>query len=262
VPYIAGAATSAIGFAVALLSLPPSADVLAESADHTKEAAPAARAAQGGEGSGAAHAEARWGKIVVCGLLNVCLSFAVAAAMFVVALYLQAKLGWDQGAVAAILTGTNVLGLGFQFGGFELLQRRLGLLRVGALSGLSLASAYAALTLISGPSPFALPIVCAVTVLQGAGISVSMAVPSPLLAQYATPATMGRVMAFAATTGTFGRVVAPLSLALLFGLDPALPLYLTSAVCLLGALGYLAVQLVEWREAAAAAEDDHTYSAM
>ena len=113
--------------------------------------------------------------------------------------------------VAVIMTTSSVLGLGFQFGGFNWLQTRIGLLRVGALAGVTLAAAYATLACVraSTPRPAALALVGAATLLQGAGIALSMAVPSPLLAQYATTRTMGRVMAFATTSGTVGRVVGP-----------------------------------------------------
>eukprot|EP00966_Prymnesium_polylepis_P163526 3779718-Prymnesium_polylepis.1 len=73
------------------------------------------------------------------------MSFAVAAAMFVVALYLHARLGWAQVEVAVIMTTSSILGLAFQFGGFDWLQRRLGLLRVGAIAGALLAAAYSLL---------------------------------------------------------------------------------------------------------------------
>ena len=146
---------------------------------------------------------------------------------------------------------SSILGLGFQFGGFDHLQKRIGLLRVGALSGVGLASAYLLLTLVDAPTVTSYLLVCVVTVLQGAGIAVSMAVPSPLLAQYATAATMGRVMAFATTTGTVGRVVAPVTLAVLFDLSPSLPLLLTAMSCLVGAVSYYAVHLSEVRGAAA-----------
>lgn len=108
---------------------------------------------------------------------------------------------------------------------------------------------YGLLALVRSPSAQATALVCAVTLLQGAGIAVSMAVPAPLLAQYATPSTMGRMQAFATTTGTVGRVVGPVCLSLLFGFDPALPVELTALACLLGALGYFGVQLVEWQDA-------------
>ena len=64
---------------------------------------------------------------------------------------------------------------------------------------MALAAAYATLAYVraSTPRPAALALVGAATLLQGAGIALSMAVPSPLLAQYATTRTMGRVMAFA-----------------------------------------------------------------
>ena len=76
---------------------------------------------------------------------------------------------------------------------------------------MALAAAYATLAYVraSTPRPAALALVGAATLLQGAGIALSMAVPSPLLAQYATTRTMGRVMAFATTSGTVGRVVGP-----------------------------------------------------
>ena len=121
------------------------------------------------------------------------------------------------------MTASSILGLGFQFGGFDFLQRRFGLLRVGSLAGVLLGAAYLMLTLVgdgrdaatvagaeargagggdgasSGghegggaageaetervATPLAIGIVCCVTLLQGAGIAMSMAVPSPLLAQ-------------------------------------------------------------------------------
>eukprot|EP00966_Prymnesium_polylepis_P217658 5037546-Prymnesium_polylepis.1 len=82
-----------------------------------------------------------------------------------------------------------------------------------------------------------------------------MAVPSPLLAQYATPETMGRVMAFATTTGTVGRVVGPVTLSFLFAISPTAPLAFTTACCLLGGASYYAVHVAERREARAAASD-------
>ena len=151
--------------------------------------------------------------------------------------------------------------LASQFGGFNWLQQRIGLLRVGALAGAALATAYLLLCLVTEPSAVGYALVCVVTLLQGAGIAVSMAVPAPLLAQYATPETMGRVMAFATTTGTVGRVVGPVTLGLLFGISPAAPLLLTAACCVLGALGYYGVQLAEWREARERPEDG-AYTAM
>lgn len=268
-PYLAGAGTSALAFVVAFVWMPSSADLLAHSttADQLLPAveasrperpalSPAAVDAPGPVKSSQVEASTvtgglRWRIIGLLGLLNVLMSFAVAAAMFVVALYLNARLAWNQVEVAVIMTSSSILGLGFQFGGFDWLQRRLGLLRVGALAGLLLSLAYSLLTLVVTPSGMAIALVGLVTLLQGTGIAVSMAVPAPLLAQYATPTTMGRVMAFATTTGTVGRVIGPVSLSILFALDPALPLRLTSGLCLLGAAGYLTVFLAEAREARA-----------
>ena len=164
------------------------------------------------------------------------------------------------------MTTSSILGLGFQFGGFDALQRRIGLLSVGALSGAALAIAYVLLMLVTEPSALSYAIVCLVTLLQGAGIAVSMAVPSPLLAQYATGETLGTVMAFATTTGTVGRVVSPVCLGALFGISPAAPLAVTAACCAIGAISYYAVQLAEWREAAARLSEngveDRAYNAL
>ena len=258
-PYLAGACTSAIACLIALFWMPSSphqfAPALAANAAH----APSDGKSSGGGGDSAPFP---WRKVGVLGLLNVLLSFAVAAAMFGVALYLKARLGWEQGHVAAIMTTSSVLGLAFQFGGFNWLQQRIGLLSVGALAGAALAVAYGLLTLVTEPSPSGIALVCVVTLLQGAGIAMSMAVPSPLLAQYATPPTMGRVMAFATTTGTVGRVVAPVTLGLLFGISPAAPLLLTAVCCVFGSVGYYAVQIVEWREDAEERPEDGAYVAV
>jgi MFS family permease len=81
-PYIAGASTSAVAFAVALVWMPPVA---------AAEIAPLKAAATSAAPTSSAHA-VHWRKILVLGLINMLLSFAVAAAMFVVALYLQARL--------------------------------------------------------------------------------------------------------------------------------------------------------------------------
>ena len=252
-PYLAGAGTSAIAFCIALVWMPSAADIgaITPTPTGTEASAGAATVQRVGQRSGADEVGARWRRIGALGLVNVLMSFAVAAAMFGVALYLKARLGWAQAQVALIMTVSSTLGLGFQFGGFNALQRRLGLLRVGALAGVALAAAYILLTLVVDASVAGYALIALVTLLQGAGIALSMAVPSPLLAQYATPQTMGRVMAFATTTGTVGRVVGPVTLGLLFSVSPSLPLLLTAACCLLGALSYGAIHALERREAAA-----------
>lgn len=124
-PYIAGAATSAVAFAIAFIWMPASIGVAAEAAASTtpKGAATSALA------PAPTPSPLPWRKIGVLGLLNVLMSFAVAAAMFVVALYLKVRLGFGPAEVAWVMTASSILGLGFQFGGFDALQRRLGLLR-------------------------------------------------------------------------------------------------------------------------------------
>ena len=262
-PYLAGASTSAIACGIAFVFMPsPQAFI----ATPTSSPAPAAlEAAKEANNGGAVDedeppsARAWHHTVAFIGLINVFMSFAVAAAMFGVALYLKATLDWDQVQVAVIMTTSSILGLLLQFGGFDMLQRRIGLLRVGTLSGISLSFAYLLLTAVRAPiTSTTYVLVSVVTLLQGAGIAISMAVPSPLLAQYATSKTMGRMMAYATTTGTIGRVVGPVSLGLLFEFGgPSLPLLVTAACCLLGAIGYYGVQLAEASAEVPAADDDY-----